>query len=121
MGYIQTFGCHIDGAIRILFADHVHMTLDDYRLVILVTLGGITKEDHIIEFILDIAQVVGLGKVHQVVGNHLSVIRAMGNGTNFFKITEYSLRLQTCKSSGIHMHTPPYICIYSITENDKSK
>ena len=97
------------------------MALDDHRFVILEARGCIAKEDDIVEFILDVAQVVGLGKGHQVIGDHPGVIRAMGNGANFFKIAEYSLRLQTCKSSGIHMHTPPYSCIYFNIANCKCK
>ena len=109
--HIQAFLLHINGAVRILLADHVHMTLEHHRLVVFIAGCSIAKEDHIVKLILDIAQVVFLCKGNQIVGNGLGVIRAMGNGTDFFKITEYSLRLQTRKFSRIHMHTPPLICI----------
>ena len=116
---IQTLGCHVDGAVGILLADHVHMALDDHRLVVFVAGGGIAEEQYIVQIILDIAQVIFLGKVHQVVGNSLGIVRAMGNGTNLFKIAKHSLRLQSCQFSRIHMHTPPFICII-LTQGKKN-
>ena len=64
MGHIQAIGVHVDGTVLVLFAHHVHMPLEDHRRMVFIAGCGITEEDHIVGFVLDIAQAVSLGKVH---------------------------------------------------------
>ena len=70
--------------------------------MILIAGSGITKQDDVIIFVLNISQIVLFGKVHQIIRDHLGIPGAMGNGANLFKITEYGCRFQTCKSLGFH-------------------
>ena len=97
------------------------MALDNDRFMGLIAGRGLPEEDHIVQLVLDIAKVVFLSKVHQVIADGLCVLSAMGNGTDFFKITQYRLGLQAGKLSRIHLHTPPFICIYFSIRSQKSK
>ena len=107
MGDIQALSIHIDGAIHILFTDHIHMTLDDHRGMILHAAGTGDENDDIVQRILDIFQALLLRKVHQVVADDLGIARAMGHGANFFKITKDRSRFQTCQFHSIHGdHSP---------------
>ena len=102
MGHIQTFGSHINGAIGILLADHIHMALQDHRLMVLHAAGAVLKDDHIVQIILNITQTMLLCKADQIVTDHLGVAGAVGNGADFFKISKYRSRLKTCQFNRIH-------------------
>ena len=71
--------------------------------------GALTEEDHIIIFILNILQVMFLGKRNQVIGNHLGIPGTVGNGTDLFKITKYVGRLQAGQLDCFHMNA--LLCI----------
>jgi hypothetical protein len=100
--HIQTVGLHIDGAVGILITDHVHMALQDHRSMILHAAGTFLEKDNVVVFILNIADIMLLGKGHQIIGDLLGVAGAMGNGAEFFKIAKYVCRFQTCQLYSIH-------------------
>ena len=102
MGQIQAIGFKMDGAIRLLLTDHVHVALDDHRGVILVPGRAALEQDHIVGLILDIAQAVFLGEAHQVVRNGFGVPGAMGDGANLLKITENGRGLQPGQNVCFH-------------------
>ena len=102
MGHIQPLIVHIDGTISILLTDHIHMALQDHGCMILHTAGALLKEDHIIQFVLNIADPMLYGKGNQIIADHLRVTRSMRNGTDFFKVTKNRSRLQTCQLNCVH-------------------
>ena len=103
MGHIQAVGIHIDGAVGILFADHIHMPLQDNRRVILHTAGAIAENDHIIKFVLLIPQTVGLGKIHQKITDPFGIAGAMGDGADLLKVEKHGRRLQAGKLRKFHI------------------
>ena len=104
--HIQALGIHIDGAIGVLVAYHIHMALKNHRLVILVATSALAKENHIVKAILDIPQALLLGKFHQVVADLLGVAGAVGVSAQLFKITKYAGRLQSCQFYSFHNTAP---------------
>ena len=105
MGHVQTIHSHIQGAAGILFADHIHMALQNDALVVFQAAGAGSKDHHIVALILAIAKAVGLRKGNQVVADGLCIAAPMGDGTYFFKITEYALGLQALQFSFRHSCT----------------
>ena len=95
---VQTIGIHVDCAVSILLADHIHMALQDHGRMILHTAGSLSKEDDVVGFILNIAKSLLLGKGDNVVADGLGVMGAVGNGTKLLKIFKYSAGLQSGKS-----------------------
>ena len=115
VGHIQTVGIHIDGAILILLADHVHMALNNDRLMVLQAAGALLEHDHIIQFILEIPDAVLLGKGHQIIGDQFGIPGTVGDGTDLFKISKNRRRLQTCQLVRDHLkHSLCYEWFYSI-------
>ena len=55
MGHIQTLHSHINGAGCILFADHIHMTLEDHGRMVPIAAGTFLENDDVIHFILNIS------------------------------------------------------------------
>ena len=104
VGDIQALGGHIDGAVGILLADHVHVALDDDGIVILVAAGAILENDHIVGLVLAVAQAVLLGVVHQIVADGLGVAGAMGNGADLLEIFKDSGRLQARQFHFVHIN-----------------
>ena len=102
MGHIQALSLHIDGAIRILVTDHVHVALQDHRGMILVAAGTFLIEDHIIQFILLVTDAVFLRKRHQIVADGLGIAGTMGIRAEFFKESKNGCRLQTGQLNSIH-------------------
>ena len=102
VGHIQTVHSHINGTIRILLADHIHVALQYHGLVIFIAAGTVGVDDHIVKFILLITQTVLYRKTHQIVADGLGIAAAVGNGANIFKIRKYRLRLQTGKFAVNH-------------------
>ena len=95
---VQTIGIHVDRAVSILLADHIHVALQDHGKMILHTAGSLSKEDDVVGFILNIAKSLLLGKGDNVVADGLGVMGAVGNGTKLLKIFKYSAGLQSGKS-----------------------
>ena len=93
MGNIQSLSLHIDGAICIFFANHVHMSLKNHRGMILHATSSGPKQNHVVAVILNIAQIMFLGKSNQVITDHFRISGAVGNPTDFFKICKYIGRL----------------------------
>ena len=91
---VQALDSHVLGAAGLLFADHVHVTLEDHRLRRLIAGGGILEDHHIVQLILDIPQAPGLGKVHQPVADGLGVAGTVGNGAQLLEEVKDTLGLQ---------------------------
>ena len=102
MCHIQALLGHVDGTVGILFADHVHVSLQNHRLVVFHAAGAVCKQDHIVQGILHIAQVVFPGKGHQIVADLLGVAGTMGHGADLLKIAKHCLRLQPGQFFGFH-------------------
>ena len=100
---LQALYLHIDGAVRVLFAHHIHVSLQNHGGVILHAAGARAEQNHIILLILLIPKAVLLRKGHQVVGNLLGIPGAVGNGADRFKIIKDRGRLQTCQLFGFHI------------------
>ena len=95
VGHIQSLGGHVNGAVRILLADHVQMALQNHGGVVFQAAGAGAIDNHIVHFILNVPKAMGLGKVHHIIRHGLCIPGAMGNGTDFLKITENGPGLQT--------------------------
>ena len=95
VGHIQSLGGHVNGAVRILLADHVQMALEDHGGVVFQAAGAGAIDNHIVHFILNVPQAMGFGKVHHIIRHGLCIPGAMGNGTDFLKIAENGPGLQT--------------------------
>ena len=93
MHHIQAIGLHIQGAACVFFADHIHVTLQNNRVMILITASTILEDDHIVNFVLNIAQISCLGKVNQIITDCLCVPGAVGDSTDFFKKSKYRSRI----------------------------
>ena len=102
VGHIQALGGHIDGAVSILLADHIHVALNDDGIVILVTAGAFLEQDNVVGLVLDIAQAVFLGEAHQIIADDLGVAGAVGHGADLFKIFKDCGRLQACQFHVAH-------------------
>ena len=102
MGDVQTVHIHIQRAVCILFANHVHMALEDHRGMAFHAAGTFTEENDVIIFILNILQVMLLRKGNQIIRDHLGVLGSVGDGTDFFKIAEYGCRLKASQLDSIH-------------------
>ena len=91
---VQALDSHVLGAAGLLFADHVHVTLEDHRLRRLIAGGGIPEDHHVVQLVLDIPQATGLGKVHQPVADGLGVAGTVGDGAQLLEETKNTLGLQ---------------------------
>ena len=94
MGDIQSLGSHVQLAVRVLIADHIHVSLKNHRCMVFHTTGAISKQNHIVYFILNVLQALLFGKRDQIVTDHFGIPGAMGNRAQLFKITKYGLGLQ---------------------------
>ena len=94
MTQIKPLRIHINGAALILLADHIHMPLKHYRLVILQAAGTVGKQDDVIALILDITNLLLLCKIHQKIADCLRIVGTVGNCTQRLKIFKYSTGLQ---------------------------
>ena len=94
MGHIQSFGLHINGAVCILLAYHIHMPLEHHRGMILIPGRPLLEQQHIVERILNIGNPLFLGKGYQIVADGLGIAGAVGNGTQGLKIAHNRLGLQ---------------------------
>ena len=100
--HIQALGLQIDGTVLILFANHVHMALDNHRGMILHAAGAFLEHNHVVQLILHIPDSMLLGKGHQIVADGLGIARSVRDGTDFLKISKYCRRLQTCQFHSLH-------------------
>ena len=82
------------------------MALDDDRLVVLVALGGVTKEDDVVQLILDIPDPLLLCKGHKVIRDDLGVAGAVGHGAELFEIAEDDRGLQARQTNRLHLTHP---------------
>ena len=105
VGHIQPILSHVQRTVGILFTDHIHMALEDYRGMILQAAGALLKEDHIVGFVLNIADSIFLGEGNQIIRDPLGIPGTVGNGTDFFKIAENGSRLKARKLNGFHSKT----------------
>ena len=78
----------VDITVGILFTDHIQMALEDHRGMVLIAGGAVLINDHVVMFVLHIAQTVLLGKPDTVVGNALCVPGTVGNGAELLKIMQ---------------------------------
>ena len=106
MGNVQTVSLEIDGALRVLLADHVHVALDDNGLVVLIALGGRSEEDDVVQLVLDIADALLFGKGDQIIGDDLGVAGAVGHGAQLLEIAEDGCGLQARQTKGLHLTHP---------------
>ena len=79
MGHIQTIHCKINGAIRAFLTHHVHVSLQDDRLVILIPRGTVLEHEDIVQLVLNVGKTVLLGKGHQIVADGLGIAGAVGD------------------------------------------
>ena len=90
------------GAVRILFADHVCMCLEDHRAVVLIARRRRLIDHHIADGISFIVQASGPGKVLQVVGYPFLLKGSPGDPGEFLKI----FLMQLFMIQYIHMVSP---------------
>ena len=102
MGHIQALPVHVNGAVLVLLADHIHMALEHHGRMVLQTAGAFLEEDHIVALVLDITQTLLPGKGNKIVRNQLGVPGSVRDGTELFKISKYSGRLQTRQAFSDH-------------------
>ena len=100
---IQTLGVHIFPATRLLFADHIHVSLQHHRRSGLIAGGSGLPDDNIVQLILPHIEAPVPGKTHQIVADSLCAATAMRDAANFFKPMKNSIRLQ----SGQYSHGFP--------------
>ena len=105
---VQPFLIHILGAVGGLFADHVHVALEDDRLGVLIAGGSFLDDNHIVQLVLVRFQPPFPGEGHQPVAGGLGVAGAVGDGAQLLKETEYAPGLQmfqnrhgSCSFTGI--------------------
>ena len=91
---VQALDSHVLGAAGLLFADHVHVTLEDHRLRRLIAGGGVPEDHHVVQLVLDIPQAPGLGKIHQPVADGFGVAGTVGDGAQLLEETKNTLGLQ---------------------------
>ena len=102
MSQIQAVSLHIDGAIGIFFADHIHMALNDDRLVVLHTAGAGNENNHVVQLVLNVTQALLLSKVDQIIADDLGVAGAVRHGADLLKVAQYISRLQARQFNDIH-------------------
>ena len=106
MSDIQPLLLHVQRAVHVLFAHHIHVPLQDHRSMILHAAGAVPKEDHVVCRVLNVPQSILFGKIHQIIGYFLRIPGTVGNGADFLKIMKNRGRLQTCQSFRFHTDTP---------------
>ena len=115
MGHIQALILHVDGAVRILLADHIHMALKDHRRMVLHAAGTLLEEDHIAGFVLNVTKSLFLRKGNQIVRNLLCITGSVGDAADLLKITKYRGRLQARQFHCCHgKHSFSYVRMYKI-------
>ena len=103
MGNVQSIHSHIKRAGSILLTDHIDMALQDHRLMVLIAAGTLLENNHIVYFVLNIAQSTRFRKIDQIIADSLGIAGAMGNGANLFEISKHRSRLQACEFNSIHL------------------
>ena len=54
MGQVQALNGHVQGHIGVLFADHIHVALEDYGLMVFHAAGALPEENDVAHFVLNI-------------------------------------------------------------------
>ena len=94
-GQLQALGGHILFAVRLFFADHVHVPLQKHRRSGLIAGGSGLFYDHIVPLVLPDGKAAVAGKAHQIVADGLGVAAAVGNAAKLLKPVKDPLGLQT--------------------------
>ena len=91
---VQALLGHIFGAVLCLDAHHVDVALEDHGGGPLIAGGGLLPDDYVVYIVLPPAQAQLLGKGDAQIADLLSVVTAVGDGAQLFKILKYLLGLQ---------------------------
>ena len=89
---VQALLVHILGTVRLLFAYHVHMALQDHRRGVLIARRGRGDQDHVVGLILIMLQTQLFAECHAPVADGLCVGGAVRNGAHLLKNFKYPLR-----------------------------
>ena len=80
---------HVDLGALFTYSQHVHVSLQDNRLMILIALSSGLFDDNIKRLILSHIEISVLCEFHKEIANLLYILRAMRNITDFLKPFKY--------------------------------
>ena len=73
--------------------------------MVLHTAGAFAEEDHIVQLVLNITDIMLPGKLHQIIRDHFGIAGTVGHAAEFFKITKYRGRLQAGQFLCFHVNS----------------
>ena len=98
---VQAFLLHIFRDAGILLADHVHMALQNDRLLVLIAFGSLFDDDHVVQFVLIDLKSAVLCKFHQVIADCLLMIGRSRDLCQILEKMKYGFRFNIFQYSHV--------------------
>ena len=112
VGQVQAVVLKVNGTVRLLLANHIHMALENHWGMVLIPRGARLEDHHIVPLVLPEAEASLLGKPDQVIADGLCIPGAVGNGTDFLKKTKHACRLQTGQGTLFHTKHSLFVKVF---------